>query len=125
MGHIVGIGGVFLKSKGDHQALAGWYKQHLGLKVENWGGAIFHQSDFASTDDGDTAWMVFGTDSPKFNQSESNLIINYRVHDLLGLIENLQKAGITVEGPESSDQGKFAWLVDPENNKVELWEPTS
>lgn len=123
MAHVVGIGGVFLKAKGDPQALAAWYKQHLGIKVEAWGGAIFHSSDFASKDDGDAAWMIFGGDSPKFIQCQSNFIINYRAHDLLGLLANLLKAGIKTEGPETSEQGKFAWVVDPEGNKVELWEP--
>jgi predicted enzyme related to lactoylglutathione lyase len=123
MSHVIGIGGVFLKSKGDNKALAAWYKEILGVKVETWGGAIFRTSDYSAKDDGDSAWMVFEKGASKFDQSESNFIINYRVQDLPGLIANLQRAGIKVEGPESSEQGSFAWLVDPEGNKVELWEP--
>lgn len=123
MTNIIGIGGVFLKSKGDHKALTAWYKQHLGVNVQSWGGAIFRPADYAANDDGDSAWMIQPKDAAKFSEAESNVIINYRVRDLTGMIAHLRKEGIRVEGPESSEQGAFAWLLDPEGNKVELWEP--
>ncbi len=123
MPHVIGVGGVFIKSKSDGKALAAWYKEKLGIKVQAWGGAVFQSSDSAEHDDGDSAWMVFGKDSSKFAQCESNVIINYRVHDLNGLVDGLKKSGTKVEGPEASDQGAFAWVIDPEGNKVELWEP--
>jgi predicted enzyme related to lactoylglutathione lyase len=122
--HVTGIGGVFFKSKGDHKALAAWYQDRLGIKLEPFGGAIFRWPEDTAGDKGVTVWHVVKKDTTYFNPSESSFMINYRVDDLSGLIADLQKAGVKIlQGPESDDNGKFAWIMDPEGNKIELWEP--
>lgn len=124
MAKVTGIGGVFLKCKGDSKALAAWYQQHLGLPLESFGGAILKWPDDKAEDQGMTVWSLAAKDSQWFSPSESAFMINYRVDDLVTLIKQLQAAQVTiVAGPESHENGKFAWIMDPDGNKVELWEP--
>lgn len=124
MAKITGIGGVFFKTKSDHKALAAWYERHLGMRLESWGGAALRWPEDTAEDKGVTAWHVAGKDSKWFSPSDSSFMINYRVDDLGGLITQLRAGGIEVtQGPESHENGKFAWIMDPDGNKVELWEP--
>lgn len=124
MARITGIGGVFFKSRGDHAALAAWYQKHLGLSLEAWGGAILRWPDDKAEDRGVTVWHVAGKDSQWFSPSTSSFMINYRVDNLGELLEQLRAGGVEiVKGPEADDNGKFAWIMDPDGNKVELWEP--
>src|SRR2546423_11979172 len=124
MAKITGIGGVFFKSTNDNAALAAWYRDHLGLDIADWGGAILRWPDDKAEDGGLTVWTVAASDSKWFAPSESSFMINYRVDDLDGLLSQLREAGISVVGgPDSADNGKFAWIMDPDGNKVELWEP--
>jgi predicted enzyme related to lactoylglutathione lyase len=124
MAKITGVGGVFFKSKGDGAALAAWYRKHLGMSLEDFGGAILKWPDDKAEDQGLTVWHVAEKDSKWFSPSSSRFMINYRVDDLAGLVAQLRSAGIEIiQGPESHENGKFAWLLDPEGNKVELWEP--
>ena len=124
MAKVTGIGGVFFKSRTDNSALAAWYRDHLGVRLEEFGGSIFRWPDDKAEDRGLTVWHVAERDTEWFSPSESAFMINYRVDDLLGLIADLKKAGIEVlKGPESHENGKFAWIMDPDGNKVELWEP--
>jgi len=124
MARITGIGGVFFKSKGDGAALAAWYQKHLGLTLEDFGGAILRWSGDTAPDGGVTVWMVAGADSKWFSPSESSFMINYRVDDLDELLAQLRADGVDViQGPDADDNGKFAWIMDPDGNKVELWEP--
>jgi predicted enzyme related to lactoylglutathione lyase len=124
MAKVTGIGGVFFKSRGDHAALAAWYKKHLGLTLEDWGGAILKWPDDKADDKGQTVWHVAGKDSKWFSPSTSSFMINYRVDNLDELVEQLRAGGVKiVQGPESAENGKFAWVMDPDENKVELWEP--
>ena len=124
MAKVTGIGGVFFKSRTDRTALAAWYRDHLGMALEEFGGAIFRWPDDKAGDRGITVWHVAERDSDWFSPSESAFMINYRVDDLVGLLANLKAAGIGIlKGPESDQTGKFAWIMDPEGNKVELWEP--
>ncbi len=124
MAKITGIGGVFFKSKGDHAALAAWYQKHLGLPLESFGGAILKWPDDKREDEGQTVWHVAGKDSQWFSPSSSSFMINYRVDNLDELLEQLRASGVqVVQGPQSDDTGKFAWVMDPDENKVELWEP--
>jgi predicted enzyme related to lactoylglutathione lyase len=124
MARITGVGGVFFKSKGDGKALAAWYKKNLGLPLEPWGGAALRWPDDKAEDRGVTAWHVASSDSKWFNPSQSSFMINYRVDNMGELLEQLRAAGVAVlQGPESHENGKFAWIMDPDGNKVELWEP--
>ena len=124
MARITGIGGVFFKSRGDHAALAAWYQKHLGMKLEDFGGAILKWPDDKAGDGGQTVWHVAGKDSQWFSPSKSSFMINYRVDDLDGILKQLRAGGVTiVQGPDSDENGKFAWIMDPDENKVELWEP--
>ncbi len=126
MAKITGIGGVFFKSRSDHAQLAAWYARHLGLTLEPWGGAILKWPDDKGVDHGLTVWHVAEKDSQWFSPSTSSFMINYRVDDLDGLLEQLRHADIPiVKGPESDDNGRFAWIMDPEGNKVELWQPVA
>ena len=124
MAKVTGIGGVFFKSKGDGKALAAWYQKHLGLTLEPWGGAILKWPDDKAEDKGLTVWHVAGKDSKWFSPSTSSFMINYRVDNLDALLAQLRAAGVQiVDGPQADDNGKFAWIMDPDENKVELWEP--
>lgn len=124
MAKVTGIGGVFLKCRGDSAALAAWYREHLGLPLESWGGAVLRWPDDKANDGGLTVWSLAAADSSWFSPSDSAFMINYRVDDLDGLLAQLRAAGIEpVAGPESHENGKFAWVMDPDGNKVELWEP--
>ena len=124
MARITGVGGVFFKSKGDGKALAAWYHKHLGVPLEPWGGAALRWPDDKAEDRGVTAWHVASSDSKWFKPSQSSFMINYRVDDMGELLEQLRAGGVPiVQGPESHENGKFAWIMDPDGNKVELWEP--
>jgi predicted enzyme related to lactoylglutathione lyase len=124
MAKVTGIGGIFFKSKSDHKQLAAWYARHLGLALEDWGGAILKWPDDKAADRGLTVWHVAGKDSEWFSPSESSFMINYRVDDLEELLAQLRRDGVAiVKGPESHDNGRFAWILDPDGNKVELWQP--
>lgn len=124
MAKVTGIGGVFFKSRRDSAALAAWYREHLGMPFEEWGGAVLRWPDDTADDKGLTVWTIAEKDSQWFSPSDSAFMINYRVDDLDGLLANLRASGVEiVKGPESHENGKFAWIMDPEGNKVELWEP--
>jgi predicted enzyme related to lactoylglutathione lyase len=124
MAKVTGIGGVFFKTKSDHAALAAWYQKHLGMPSEPWGGAILRWPDDTAEDRGLTVWHVAASDSKWFSPSASSFMINYRVDNLVEMIEQLRAGGVEiVQGPESAENGKFAWIMDPDGNKVELWEP--
>jgi predicted enzyme related to lactoylglutathione lyase len=124
MPQVTGIGGVFFKAKGDAKVLAAWYQEHLGIKLNPWGGAIFRWAEDKGAAKAATAWTIDDKNSEKYNASESSFMINYRVDDLLGMIANLKKSSVRIlKEPESSEFGKFASILDPEGNRIELWEP--
>jgi predicted enzyme related to lactoylglutathione lyase len=124
MAKVTGIGGVFFKSRGDQAALAAWYEKHLGIPLESWGGAVLKWPDDHAEDEGLTVWTVAKPDTDWFSPSDASFMINYRVDDLAELLTQLSDAGVEIlKGPESHENGKFAWIVDPDGNKVELWEP--
>lgn len=124
MAKVTGIGGVFLRCRGDSAVLATWYGKHLGMPLETWGGAVLKWPDDKAEDGGLTVWNLADKDSKWFSPSDSAFMINYRVDDLDGLLAQLQAADIAViDGPQSHENGKFAWIMDPDGNKVELWEP--
>lgn len=124
MARVTGIGGVFFKSRKDRDSLAAWYQKHLGITLESFGGAVLRWPDDKAEDKGLTVWHIAEKESQWFSPSDSSFMINYRVDDLVELIAQLRAAGIDIlQGPESYENGKFAWIMDPEGNKVELWEP--
>ncbi len=124
MARITGIGGIFFKSQGDSAALAAWYQTHLGLPLEDFGGAVLRWPDDKAEDKGLTVWCLAKRDSQWFSPSNASFMVNYRVDNLGEMLEQLKAAGVDVlQGPESHENGKFAWIMDPDGNKVELWEP--
>lgn len=122
MKRVTGIGGIFFSAK-DPPTLRAWYKKHLGIDVQEWGGAAFRWSD----DDGKpvagtTAWSV--GDGAYFAPSRAAFMVNYRVENLQELLQALRDEGCEVlEKTDDSEYGKFGWVMDPEGNKVELWQP--
>src|SRR4051795_5177017 len=100
MAKVTGIGGVFLKCKGDSAALAAWYQKHLGMPLADFGGAVLRWPDDRAEDRGVTAWHLAGKDSKWFSPSESSFMINYRVDNLGELLDQLRAAGVAiVQGP--------------------------
>ena len=124
MKRVTGIGGVFFNSH-DPVALRAWYKQHLGIDVQDWGGTAFTWTDSeGKPTTGTTVWNVGNATSGYFAPSTAPFMINYRVADLHALVEVLRAEGCNVlEKIDESEYGKFAWVMDPDGNKVELWEP--
>jgi len=126
MAKVTGIGGVFFKSKSDHKALAAWYAKNLGLALEAWGGAILKWPDDKAEDRGLTVWHVAAKESQWFSPSGASFMINYRVDNLDELLAQLRDNGVTIiKGPEAEENGRFAWIMDPDENKIELWQPMS
>ncbi len=124
MAKVTGIGGVFFLSKGEGKDLSAWYEQHLGLTMEAFGAAVLEWKNDTAEDGGATVWHVADHDSQWFSPSGSSFMINYRVDDLELMIEQLTAAGVEIlQGPEYHENGAFAWIMDPEGNKIELWEP--
>lgn len=124
MARVTGIGGVFFLARTDREALAAWYRDNLGLSLEPWGGAILRWPQDTANDGGLTVWHTAAPDSKWFAPSTSPFMINYRVDDLDALLAELAAKGITpVSGPDTAENGKFAWILDPDGNKLELWQP--
>ena len=123
MQRVTGIGGIFFQAK-DPVALRSWYQKHLGIDVQDWGGAAFRWADAAGNPmNGTTIWSVSDASS-NFDPGTASFMVNYRVADLHSLIRELRAEGCNVlDKTDDSEYGKFGWVLDPEGNKVELWEP--
>ena len=126
MKRVTGIGGIFFNAK-DPVALRAWYKTHLGIDVQEWGGTAFVWADGDGNPmKGSTIWSIGSADGNYFAPSKSPFMINYRVENLAALLEALRAEGCNVlDKTDDSEFGKFGWVVDPEGNKVELWQPPS
>jgi len=124
MKRVTGIGGIFFTAK-DPVALRSWYQKHLGVEVLEWGGAAFRWADDnGKPTHGTTIWSVAEAGGDYFAPSTSSFMVNYRVADLHAVISALRAEGCNVlEKVDESEFGKFGWVMDPEGNKVELWEP--
>jgi predicted enzyme related to lactoylglutathione lyase len=124
MRRVTGIGGIFFSAK-DPKALGAWYKKHLGIDVQDWGGTAFTWTDAeGNATKGTTIWSVGAADGKHFAPSASSFMVNYRVEDLAALLQALRAEGCEVlEKTDDSEYGKFGWVMDPEGNKVELWQP--
>lgn len=124
MKRVTGIGGIFFKAR-DPKALGEWYRKHLGLNVEEWGGVAFQWvTPENPTGTGTTVWNPFKEDTSYFAPSTASFMVNYRVDDLHALIAALRAEGCAVDDKvEESEFGKFGWVQDPEGNRIELWQP--
>lgn len=124
MAKVLGVGGVFFKSR-DPVALAAWYKTHLGLNVEDWGGVAFRWAERKADHlDAATIWSPFKADTQYFAPSSASFMINYVVDDVRALVAKLKSEGCQADDKiEDSDYGTFGWVVDPDGNKLELWQP--
>jgi predicted enzyme related to lactoylglutathione lyase len=119
---ITGIGGAFFKAR-DVRALSAWYREHLGISIGDEGYALFDWAQGGP--DGSTTFAIFPADTDYFSPGSASFMLNFRVADLDALLERLRALGDPVEERVMEESyGRFAWVVDPEGNRVELWEPT-
>lgn len=124
MKKVTGIGGIFFKCR-DPKKINEWYKTHLGIETGDYGATFEWREDADSSKKGSTQWTPFDDKTKYFEPSSKDFMINYRVDDLEGLVEQLKKEGVTiVDKIETFDYGKFIHIIDVEGNKVELWEPS-
>jgi len=123
MKKVTGIGGIFFKCE-DPKKMNEWYSQNLGLPVQSW-GTMFKWRDAEDPDkESYTVWSPFAKDTKYFEPSKKEFMINYQVDDLKALVEQLKADGVTfIDELVDSEYGKFIHLVDPEGNKIELFEP--
>ena len=120
MARITGFGGVFFRSA-EPKALAAWYRDKLGLKIEDWGGAMI-SAEGAGPPHG--VWAPFKQDSGKFSPSSREFMINFAVDDLDSFVTALEAKGVEVKDRQEFDGlGKFAWILDPDGTKIEFWQP--
>lgn len=118
---VTGLGGFFFKSK-DPNNLKEWYKARLGIPTDQYGWTFWWKDKDGK--DCSTQWSPFQEDTEYFQPSEKQFMMNFRVENLTELIKVLKEEGVTVVGEiEEYDYGKFGWILDPEGNKIELWEP--
>ncbi len=125
MKRVTGIGGIFFQAE-NPASLYEWYDKHLGIKCEPHGqGAMLHwREDENPERRGMTVWALFEKNSKYFEPSRAPFMLNYRVDDLDALLEALRAEGVEIDPKrENYDYGRFAWITDPEGNKIELWEP--
>ena len=123
MKKVTGVGGIFFKCKDPNQMKA-WYKTHLGLDTNDYGATFEWREADDTSKEGTTSWSPFSETTKYFEPSQKDFMINYRVHDVEALVAELRKEGVTiVDNIESYSYGKFVHIIDPEGNKVELWEP--
>ena len=118
---VTGIGGLFFKTK-DPKASKDWYKKHLGFNTDAYGCTFWWKDKDGSACS--TQWSPVKEDTTYFNPSSKDFMFNYRVEDLEELLKVLGEEGVTIVGDmETYSYGKFAWILDNDGNKIELWEP--
>jgi len=126
MKRVIGIGGIFFKAN-DPEKLAAWYKEHLGFDIQDWGGVCFKEgagAELKPKRQSHIVWSAFEAATDYFKPGQKPFMINYRVHDLDALLAELRSESVDVDPKtEKSDFGYFAWVMDPEGNRIELWEP--
>jgi predicted enzyme related to lactoylglutathione lyase len=120
MKRVIGIGGIFFKAQNPKE-LAAWYQTHLGI---DFGGNIYANFEFQEKEKGSTAFSLFKQDTQYFDPSAKEFMFNLRVENLFELLKILREEGVHVfDETGEYDFGKFGWILDPEGNKIELWEP--
>ena len=124
MQKVTGVGGVFIRAR-DPQAMKDWYEKHLGIPFGSQLYVAFPWvNEKGPEKPGSTVFSFFPQDTDYFQPSGSSFMINFRVQDLDALLETLKQEGVSLIGePMAESYGKFAWIMDPEGNKIELWEP--
>lgn len=121
---VIGIGGIFFKSK-DPASTKAWYQKHLGIESDAYGSKFLWKSANSELNEMRmTVWSPMKEDTDYYAPSEREFMINYRVFDLVGLLKELKHEGVTIVGEmQEFEYGKFAWILDLDGTKVELWEP--
>lgn len=123
MQRVRGIGGVFFKAA-DPKALSAWYRDVLGVKTEDWGGAFFRWDALNGSDGAGTVWSPFSQETKYFAPSQKPYMFNFVVDDLDAMLTQARAAGAVVEDKiMDEDNGRFGWIMDPEGNRLELWQP--
>jgi predicted enzyme related to lactoylglutathione lyase len=123
MKKVTGIGGVFFKTK-DAEKMKDWYSKNLGLVTNEYGSVFEFRNSDNPEEKGYTVWSPFAENTEYFKPSEKEFMINYRVENIEELVVELKEAGVTVcDEIETFEYGKFVHILDPEHNKIELWEP--
>ncbi len=118
---VTGLGGFFFKSENPDQ-IKEWYKTHLGIPVDQYGWTFWWKDKEGN--DCSTQWSPFKADTHYFSPSQKQFMMNFRVENLEELLKLLREEDVTIVGEmESYDYGKFGWIMDPDGNKIELWEP--
>jgi len=121
MARVLTVGGIFFRSP-DPKALGAWYAKWLGVPVENWNGAAFKPADVPSG--GYAVWCPFPKDTTYFDPPAREFMVNLMVDDLDGALAQVREGGAEIVGePEVSEFGRFGWFIDPDGNKIELWQP--
>lgn len=120
---VTGIGGVFIKSENPDK-LKEWYRDRLGFPTDQYGCMFVWRPDDNPEKKAITQWSLFNAKTTYFEPAKKEFMLNYRVENLKALLDVLKKEGVTVVGKiEEYSYGKFGWIMDPEGNKIELWEP--
>jgi predicted enzyme related to lactoylglutathione lyase len=120
---VTALGGIFFKSP-DPEKLKSWYEKHLGIPSEKYGTTFEWRSSAQPEKKGFTAWSIMPDTTSYFEPGKQQAMINYRVNNLEALLEKLKQQEVEIVGePEAYDYGKFGWIMDPDGNKIELWEP--
>jgi predicted enzyme related to lactoylglutathione lyase len=122
MAKVLGIGGIFFKSK-DPAALAQWYKDVLGLEINDWGGAFLTPEAMAAHPGAGAVFAPFKQDTTYFEPSTKDFMINLAVDDLEAMLANCAKHGVAAKVLPEEPNGKFAHVSDPEGTRIELWQP--
>ena len=118
---VTGLGGFFFKTK-DPKQVKEWYKTHLGLNTDDYGCTFWWKDEEGNKCS--TQWSPFKEDTNYFEPSKKEFMMNFRVENLVELLKVLKEEGVKIVGEmEEFDYGKFAWIIDSEGNKIELWEP--
>jgi predicted enzyme related to lactoylglutathione lyase len=120
-GHVTGVGGVFFKSK-DPKALAAWYRDVMGIRIEDWGGALLRYD--APGHPPAVVWSAFPAATDDMAPSTREFMVNFAVDDLEAFSARLAAKGVVVHSQAADPNGRFAWILDPDGTKIELWQPT-
>lgn len=120
---VTGIGGIFFKSE-DPEKTKAWYGENLGLAITAWGSSFEFRNAHRPEEKNYLSWGIFPDSTEYFNPSQKEFMVNYRVQNIEGLVKKLRDNGVEiVDEIEEYEYGKFIHIMDPDGNKIELWEP--